>query len=122
MTCADCVRRIEEALRETAGVHKAAVNFASEKALIEYHDDVTDPQALQDKVHDLGYEAFLDTELADSGESKTTVSIGGMTCAACVRRVETPLRKFLVCRMSVSIWRQHGRRSLICLTGLAWRR
>jgi len=91
MTCADCVRRIEESLRRTPGVHQAAVNFASEKALIEYDDDAIDVKALQDKVRDLGYEAFVDEVAADT--EKVTISVGGMTCAACVRRVENALKE-----------------------------
>jgi P-type Cu+ transporter len=93
MTCADCVRRIEDGLRLTPGVYRAVVNFASEKSLIEYNDDVINKQALQDKVHDLGYESFVDTESGDLDEAKTTVSVGGMTCAACVRRVENAIKE-----------------------------
>jgi Cu+-exporting ATPase len=93
MTCADCVRRIEESLNHTPGVQKAAVNFASEKALIEFQEDIVDIKALQDKVRDLGYESFVDPESSVTGEEKVTVSVGGMTCAACVRRVENAIKE-----------------------------
>jgi Cu+-exporting ATPase len=91
MTCATCVRRVEEGLRQMPGVLSAVVNFATEKAQVEYDKDITDAAALQRKVLDLGYEAFVDT--AGLRQQKTTISVGGMTCAACVRRVENALRE-----------------------------
>ena len=55
MTCATCVRRVEEGLRETPGVISTTVNFATEKAQVEYDKNITDVDALQNKVRDLGY-------------------------------------------------------------------
>jgi Cu+-exporting ATPase len=45
---------------------------------------------LSDKVNDLGYEV-VGMEKSKDGVEKTTISVGGMTCAACVRRVESAL-------------------------------
>ncbi len=90
MTCAACVRRVEEGLRAMDGVRAATVNFATEKAQVEYDGARTDISALQNKVRDLGYESFVDASA--SGRRKTTISVGGMTCAACVRRVENALK------------------------------
>ena len=89
MTCATCVRRVEEGLRDTPGVLAATVNFATEKAQVEYDKSITDVAALENRVRDLGYEAFVDT--SGVTQEKVTVSVGGMTCAACVRRVENAL-------------------------------
>ena len=89
MTCATCVRRIEEGLRQTPGVSKANVNFATQKAAVEYESGHLDAKYLQNKIHDLGYEALFDTSGLD--QAKITISVGGMTCAACVRRVENAL-------------------------------
>ncbi|MGA2781495.1 MAG: heavy metal translocating P-type ATPase [Smithella sp.] len=89
MTCASCVRRIEEGLRQTSGVSKANVNFATQKATVEYESGQLDAKELQNKINDLGYEALIDTSGLDQG--KITISVGGMTCAACVRRVENAL-------------------------------
>lgn len=91
MTCAACVRRVEEGLLGTPGVLAATVNFATEKAQVEYDKSIIDISALQNKVRDLGYEAFIDA--TGSGEGKTIIAVGGMTCAACVRRVENALRE-----------------------------
>ena len=89
MICASCVKRIEEGLRETTGVSKANINFASQKAIVEYDGESINAKSLQDKINDLGYEALIDTSGSDQG--KITISVGGMTCAACVRRVENAL-------------------------------
>jgi len=92
MTCAACIRRVEQGLQSVDGVDRAAVNLATEKATIEYDPSVVDPQSLVNKVNDLGYEVVgVDSPAADSPQT-TTVSIGGMTCAACVRRVESALK------------------------------
>jgi Cu+-exporting ATPase len=91
MTCAACVRRIEEGLLDTPGVLAATVNFATEKARVEYDRNIIDISALQNKVRDLGYEAFIDAP--GSSEEKTIIAVGGMTCAACVRRVENALQE-----------------------------
>jgi len=91
MTCATCVRRVEEGLRQTPGVIAATVNFATEKAQVEYDKNLTDVNVLQNTVRDLGYEAFIDS--SGSGQGKVTISVGGMTCAACVRRVENALKE-----------------------------
>ena len=89
MTCASCVRRIEEGLRQTPGVSKANVNFATQKAVVEYESNQLDAKEMQNKITDLGYEALIDTSGSD--QAKITISVGGMTCAACVRRVENAL-------------------------------
>ncbi len=92
MTCAACVRRVEQGIKDVAGVADASVNLASRKASVAYDPARVDLEAIKEKVRDLGYEV-IDT--GDSGPEalrKTTVSIGGMTCAACVRRVEDALK------------------------------
>jgi Cu+-exporting ATPase len=91
MTCAACVRRVEEALSHTPGVISASVNFATEKARVEFEKNKVSVSDLQRKVQDLGYEAILDH--SGFASEKVTVSIGGMTCAACVRRVENALKE-----------------------------
>ena len=93
MTCATCVRRLEEGLLQTAGVLEASVNFATEKATVQYDSSLIDVKALQNKVGELGYEAFVESEGPAAKPDKVTISVGGMTCAACVRRVENALKE-----------------------------
>ena len=91
MSCAACVRRVEQGLGDLEGVSRADVNFATEKATVEYDRSRLAPDELAKKVADLGYEVVGLEEEAGEGRQKATVMVGGMTCAACVRRVENAL-------------------------------
>ena len=62
MSCASCVAHIEEALGTLNGVLKANVNFAAEKAQVEYLPDVVDVAAIRRAVVDAGYEASVAKE------------------------------------------------------------
>ena len=93
MSCAACVRRIEEGLRSIGGVKDASVNIATEKAVIEYDPDVVSVEILSEAIRDWGYDVFSRETVGPIALQKTTVSIGGMTCAACVRRVEAALKE-----------------------------
>jgi Cu+-exporting ATPase len=57
MTCASCAHRIEKKLNKLDGV-TATVNFATEKARVEYGNEVT-PEQLVATVEDAGYQAHL---------------------------------------------------------------
>lgn len=66
MTCASCANRIEKKLNKIEGV-TATVNFATEKARVEFGDDVTAEQLVA-TVADAGYQAHLpvpDTVVAE---------------------------------------------------------
>ncbi|MBI4745694.1 MAG: copper-translocating P-type ATPase, partial [Deltaproteobacteria bacterium] len=54
MTCASCVRNIENALNNADGVAKAVINFATEKVTIEYDPRILDEKGLARIVEDLG--------------------------------------------------------------------
>jgi len=58
MTGTACARRIERGLAELPGV-QAAVNFGTETATVQFVPALTSLQAIQRKIKDLGYEAFL---------------------------------------------------------------
>jgi P-type Cu+ transporter len=64
MTCASCVRRVERALSKVEGVESAAVNFASEKALVTAGPAVA-VAALVAAVERAGYQAHEATAGAD---------------------------------------------------------
>ncbi len=81
MTCATCVERVASALRAVDGVEEAHVNLATEQARVQAAADLS-PAALREAVMDAGYEVPLTTH---------TFDIEGMTCAACVQRVEGAL-------------------------------
>ncbi len=84
MTCASCVRRVERALSKKEGVASASVNFAAEKATVEYDPKTTSPDDLISTIEGAGYGTDV---------RETTFGVTGMTCASCVGRVERTLRK-----------------------------
>ena len=83
MTCTTCAATIEKGLAETAGVEEAKVNFASEKATVEYDPSKVNLAKIKDTVSQLGYGVAT---------KKSIFPVGGMTCASCVARVEEALR------------------------------
>ncbi|PAP78693.1 copper-translocating P-type ATPase [Rubrivirga marina] len=83
MTCAACSTRAEKALRAVPGVHEATVNLATERATVSFDAAETTPLALAEAVQRTGY---------DVRTEEVTFAVGGMTCAACVGRVEKALR------------------------------
>ena len=92
MSCATCVRRVEQGLGALEGVDSASVNFATERASVEYDPDAVTPAAMKAKIRDLGYEVVEYQPQSGEKLQKTTISIGGMSCASCVRRVEGALK------------------------------
>ena len=58
MTCASCANRIERRLNKLDGVH-ASVNYATEKATVDYDPAAVDPTALVGAVEAAGYHATL---------------------------------------------------------------
>ncbi|MGO9122948.1 MAG: heavy metal translocating P-type ATPase [Desulfomonilaceae bacterium] len=93
MTCAACVRRVERGLESLEGVKSASVNLATEKARIEYDSDLVNSSAMKVKIKDLGYQVLEMPSVVAGELQKTIISVGGMNCAACVRRVESTLEK-----------------------------
>ena len=59
MSCASCAQTIEEALNEVNGVTSAVVNFATEKATVEYLPAVTNLDLLKKAIIDAGYEVYI---------------------------------------------------------------
>ncbi len=84
MTCAACVGRVERGLKKVDGVLEANVNLATERATVNYDPAKTAPTALLERVREVGYEPVTQT---------LELGITGMTCAACVGRVERALNK-----------------------------
>lgn len=105
MTCASCVRRVENALAKVPGVRDVAVNLATEQATLRAADAAVLPAAAR-AIADAGYAVPQDT---------IDLAITDMTCASCVGRVERALRavpgvasaevNLATERASVSVWR-----------------
>ena len=58
MTCASCANRIERRLNKLDGV-EATVNFATERATVDYDPETVDPVELTAAVESVGYEAVM---------------------------------------------------------------
>ena len=84
MTCAACVSHVSDALEEVGGVEGVSVNLATEKASLDLGSSEVELSMLTRAVEDAGY---------GIGTRKTTLAIGGMTCAACVMHVENALEE-----------------------------
>ncbi|MEC2075225.1 heavy metal translocating P-type ATPase [Metabacillus fastidiosus] len=69
MTCAACATRVEKGLNKLDGVNKATVNFALERASVEYNPSAVTISEMRERVEKIGYEAKL--KQGDVSEQKT---------------------------------------------------
>ncbi|QCN97876.1 copper-translocating P-type ATPase (plasmid) [Azospirillum argentinense] len=81
MTCASCVGRVEKALSRLPGVTNVSVNLATERARVAFAGD-PDPRAVAEAIENVGFEPQ---------RQDFDLTVGGMTCASCVARVEKAL-------------------------------
>ena len=83
MTCAACVARLERVLGNAPGVVEAHVNLALARAAVSLDENALDAAQIAEVVARAGFSATTD---------QTTYPVEGMTCAACVARVERAIR------------------------------
>jgi len=83
MTCTTCAATVEKGLARIPGIKQARVNFATEKASLEYEPGKVDLARVKNTISQLGYGAAT---------RKSIFPVSGMTCAACVARVEQALK------------------------------
>jgi Cu+-exporting ATPase len=69
MTCASCASRIERSLNRLDGVH-ASVNYATERATVEFDSGSVAPERLVEAVESVGYRAVLPTTEAEQPEGE----------------------------------------------------
>ena len=84
MSCAACAARIERVLSKVQGVEKAAVNFASEKAVVSFDPTVASATELTAAIEKAGFSVRPEI---------LRLSIQGMTCASCSQRLEKVLNR-----------------------------
>src|SRR4030042_5473206 len=82
MTCTTCAFTVQKALAKLHGVDQARVNFASEKATIDYDPAKVDLGKIRETITESGY---------GIAARKSIFPVRGMTCASCVARVEEAL-------------------------------
>ncbi len=86
MHCASCAVAIEDSLNKVEGVSKAAVNFATEKAYVEYDPSKATPQKLEEAVKEAGYSVLKE-------EAQTlNLTVIGMDNPHCLGTVEAALK------------------------------
>lgn len=84
MTCATCATTIKKSLLSQNGVTDAQVNPGNETATVEYDATKLKLGDLEKAVTGAGYGVI---------HEKTTLKIGGMTCATCVKTIENSLKR-----------------------------
>lgn len=92
MSCAACVRRVENALRSVPGVENATVNFATSRATIDYSPVLSDWSAIREAIEQAGYEylgVFQEkgTDPAEAARLKEIAEIKGKVAAGAVLSV-----------------------------------
>lgn len=93
MTCAACSSRLEKVLNRLPGV-EASVNLAAERARVRLPDDATGAAAVVAAVRKAGF---------DVPPASVQLSIEGMSCAACVARIEKVLNRLPEVSASVNL-------------------
>jgi Cu+-exporting ATPase len=94
MSCTSCAQSIEKGLLREKGVANASVNFATEKAVVEYDPEKVTLQRIGKVIEQAGYEPLgIPKEGGKEATNKITMKITGMTCASCSQTVEGALRK-----------------------------
>lgn len=86
MTCVSCAQTVEKTAQKLTGIKEASVNLATEKLLVEYDETVLSEADIINAIADAGYEASIK-------QTKTILTIDGMTCASCAQTVENATNK-----------------------------
>lgn len=55
MTCAHCVKHVEDALKELEGVTSAKADLEGKNALVEFNQEITD-ETFKEAIDEVGYE------------------------------------------------------------------
>lgn len=70
MHCTSCAQNIEKTLKNEVGINKISVNYASEKAFIEFDQEKINQGKILKIISDLGYRGII----GESGESEESES------------------------------------------------
>ena len=86
MSCASCAKTIELALKEMEGVKDASINLATENAYVKFDESKVSITQIIKAIESVGYGVVRERRDA-------LIKIGGMTCASCVKTIETALKE-----------------------------
>lgn len=91
MHCVSCSLNIERMLQKTDGIKSAEVNYASEKAAVEYDDEKTSLKKIAEAIRNTGYETSIEhLEKSFGNHNKVYLKAVGMNnphCAGIVEKV-----------------------------------
>ncbi len=88
MSCASCVNKIEKALQQSVGVHKATVNFAADTATVEFNPNKTAPAELEKVIENTGYAVIQENA---AGSAVLQLKIIGMDNPHCLSTIDKTL-------------------------------
>ncbi|HBV85482.1 MAG TPA: heavy metal translocating P-type ATPase [Desulfosporosinus sp.] len=83
MSCAACVAKVEKTLETMTGVQEVHVNLLSGKAAVTYESNQAGVPQMVKMIQDIGYEV---------PEEEVLLTVRGMSCAACVAKVEKAVK------------------------------
>jgi Cu+-exporting ATPase len=85
MTCAACAKAIERGVGKLEGISEANVNYATEKLIVKYEDQL-DKDLVYKTIEKLGYGVIEEAK-------EVSIPVSGMTCAACAKAIERAVGK-----------------------------
>ncbi len=81
MHCASCARIIEDALKKVKGVKDARVNFAAEKAFVEYDPEISNEEIIRKAIENAGYQAKSEKEFFTSEKEAEELELKALQSA-----------------------------------------
>lgn len=100
MSCASCVNSITRQLKQLESVKDATVSLVSNSASVLFVGEESYATIIRDEIEDLGFEASLEDITTINNDRRpvsdqyiANISIGGMTCGACVARINQGLKE-----------------------------